>query len=622
MDTFLNYDYYKTLSDKINKDIQKIKSSKNKLKEIKKYFDYLKIFDTQGAQGITGLLSYKELNQNIVFKLSVDLDRAIEHEYLIVNKLNKLRNFCPHFMSCFDMINLPISNNFIKQNKYDSDSESEYTSDSESNEENSDESENEEEIDIEENSDESENEEEEKIMNLFDIDKDNFPTNLLLLEYVSNISFYHICKYSDKNTIFSQIYMLLMALQIGQNKNKFTHYDLHMDNILIKQIEENTYFSYKFNDKNGNEQFEIIPTYGFYPVIIDMGSSYIKELENNSMYTDITNYQYGLQPILFDELDDLHHLLLSSFYYMQDKSDEFYYINHKIMNLFKHIKVYRKKGWKKLPTDLMNCLIEYILYIFPDIGNDNLFNKFDLELLEIISYGITLPLENNIDNIGDLEDIKEQEKFKNYMIDFLEEMNKFDKLDLVNDLDLLYIVREVIEIINKYRKDILIEINTRIGVLDKKQNNISQVEKNKKNQIQTIYKKIDNECKQKVCFLITEKFPKIDFEKLSKSTIMITNYFSKIFNENVTENIKIIREMYDKTNIKQPYDIYKIIKQNISIRNKYDKNTKIYIMDSIEELKKEIIIGEIMTEEEIEELNKVTINQQKLKIKEKIKNKK
>jgi len=45
-------------------------------------------------------------------------------------------------------------------------------------------------------------------------------------------------------------------------------------------------------------------------------------------------------------------------------------------------------------------------------------------------------------------------------------------------------------------------------------------------------------------------------------------------------------------------------------------------MDSIEELKKEIIIGEIMTEEEIEELNKVTINQQKLKIKEKIKNKK
>ena len=37
MDTFLNYDYYKTLSDKINKDIQKIKSSKNKLKEIKKY---------------------------------------------------------------------------------------------------------------------------------------------------------------------------------------------------------------------------------------------------------------------------------------------------------------------------------------------------------------------------------------------------------------------------------------------------------------------------------------------------------------------------------------------------------------------------------------------------------
>jgi len=48
------------------------------------------------------------------------------------------------------------------------------------------------------------------------------------------------------------------------------------------------------------------------------------------------------------------------------------------------------------------------------------------------------------------------------------------------------------------------------------------------------------------------------------------------------------------------------------------KNTKIYMMDSIQELKKEIIIGEIITQEEIEELNKGTINEQKVKIKEKL----
>ena len=200
------------------------------------------------------------------------------------------------------------------------------------------------------------------------------------------------------------------------------------------------------------------------------------------------------------------------------------------------------------------------------------------------------------------------------MIEFLEEMNKFDKLDLVNDLDLLYIIREVIEVINKYRNEIVISEELTVDKNIKEKNN-----RDKKNQSQNIYKKIDNECKQKVCFLITEKFPKIDFEKLSKSTIMITNYFSKLFTENVTENVKIIKEMYDKTSIKQPYDMYKIIRQNISIRNRYDKNTKIYIMDSIDEIKKEIMIGDIMSEEEIEELNKKTTNEQKLKIKDKLK---
>jgi hypothetical protein len=139
----------------------------------------------------------------------------------------------------------------------------------------------------------------------------------------------------------------------------------------------------------------------------------------------------------------------------------------------------------------------------------------------------------------------------------------------MNDYDFFFILREIIDIINDNREEIVLDMNNTENIPDKKKNKM------------TVYKKIENEVKQRICFLINEKFPKIDFKELIQSIIIISRYMSSIFSENISKNMEVINNSYDKISIKEPYDIFYKLKQNTSVRNKYTSQTKLYIMDSI-----------------------------------------
>ncbi len=92
--------------------------------------------------------------------------------------------------------------------------------------------------------------------------------------------------------------MLMISLQHAQDELNFTHYDLHLENVLVVKLNAPYKFTYKYKDKT----YDIILNY--YPFIIDFGRSYIdpKKVDNiikeeiidtdtNKKYTTFKEYQ-------------------------------------------------------------------------------------------------------------------------------------------------------------------------------------------------------------------------------------------------------------------------------------------------------------------------------------------
>lgn len=88
---------------------------------------------------------------------------------------------------------------------------------------------------------------------------------------------------NEKTEVYSNlmniVIMLMISLQHAQDRAKFTHYDLHLDNILVVKLNA----SYKFKYGYGNQIYEIMLDH--FPFIIDYGRSHIDE----NLINKITN---------------------------------------------------------------------------------------------------------------------------------------------------------------------------------------------------------------------------------------------------------------------------------------------------------------------------------------------
>ena len=125
----LNHNDFKHLAHKVTRSCKLARDNSHpnrKLEIMRNEFRFIKAFETNGVQGIVGLLEHRATGQQVIFKLSVEIDRSIEHENQITLDLNKLKEFCPNFVGNLGCVELPISRTFIYINTpEDSDIESE-----------------------------------------------------------------------------------------------------------------------------------------------------------------------------------------------------------------------------------------------------------------------------------------------------------------------------------------------------------------------------------------------------------------------------------------------------------------------------------------------------------------
>jgi len=598
----LNNNDFKNLAHKVNRSCKLARDNNHpsrKLEIMRKEFRFIKTFETNGVQGIVGLLEHRQTGEQVIFKLSVEIDRSIEHENQVTLDLNRLKEFCPNFVGNLGCVELPISRTFIYINTpEDSDIESD---------------ESEEDINSE---DEKELREECK---LFMEDKEYLPTNVLFLEYISPHSFYDFTKHADKALINSLILSILCGLSIAQKHCNFTHYDLHIDNILIKECEPEAIFVYKIED----EVFSI-PTYGFYPVIIDMGMSYSKGLIGGTMKTSVEHYMKGLQPTVYDKLNDMHHFLLSAMNELEYEDDEFYYLSTKMMYFFRYLPVLRKKGWKTLPNNILKLAMSYIVKCCrgsttgykpkeapknkieelrkqkiekrnKELGIEEevkvsqkglnelpIWIDLDKDILLVLSLGISLPWRQELEEEMLIESGSEEDIISKSFIRLFVQLQKLYDMDMFEDVnDLFFVVREL---------STLVFENWNIIT---------------KNMGKDTLKKLFNDFKRKIVPQFRDSICVLNWTETIINCKYCLNILSMLYSRYIKDNITLIEELYDKVPIKGVNDMIHFYIRNCSLRPEYSENTVLYFWDADNRKNKRVMLRDIMSVKEIEKLQKM-----------------
>ena len=396
--------------------------------------------------------------------------------------------------------------------------------------------------------------------------------------------------------MYRRCQLVIFAAQRLNKTNKLTHYDLHIDNILIRQCETNALFAYNFDGNVRNSV--IIPTFGFYPVIIDMGSSYSKAIENKQMTTSVANYEHGLQPVLFDKVNDLHHFLLSALYDLEYATEEFYYLSTHMIYFFRHLPVLRKKGWKQLPISMVKSAAKQITLSCQDIAisyssEDTkeksfglktypVWSDMDRDLITILSYGISVPWTNLFDEELDtlisktIQDENEriEEAMRLSFIPFLKEFQKFDNMSCFEDPnDLLFLLKELVDIIYSNWDSI-----------------------NKQTSKQTT-KILFSKFKYSLNKEFRDMPASLNFSSLILSTKYCISTLNKFYYKAIQPNKDLINEKYEKTDMKSPMQMLKWFRQNTSLRLTYAKDTIIYVWDTVSKSRKKETLGNIFKEE-------------------------
>ena len=569
MDTFLNLNQFQSIQSIVSKHLDNISKlpRDKRVKYIKQEFEFERCFEANSVQGIAGIINIylpNEFQENsneepksyskhkLVFKLSIGINRVIEHEHFILKRLNAIRSYCPNFVGTYGLLPAYVSRSFFDETEHKEDK------------------------------------------NVFDVKQNAIQTNYLLLEYVNHITFRNMIKYSDIQTISSCIYSILCSLKMSQLKFNFTHYDLHSANILMREVEKDSYFAYIIE----NEVY-VFPTFGWFPVMIDMGSSYLKGIEERPTRTHIANYQNGLQSTVYDPLGDIHHFVIhtvSKLEKCEKQTDEcrthFRGIATRMMHIFRYNDIWRMKGWKQLPSNLYDLFNQLVKSSETKLCRFYTMNRTNI--IEIMTLGVKLPWKQlTNEEIRTLIHIHypslKWEQFEHMNI--LQICVKLALEDICHFLDALSNDPSIVKskTILYYILRALFEHASLIQLDLNQLENIS----NKTNKEWICPKHTINEFKQTIHVLYPHLHFKLDLNKSFRGASLLCNILRHIWYIFLQPNIECMNEWYNKTTEGDPLTILRFLQKNTSMRYNFKSTSPIYIWNMDSQTNKRISFNQL-----------------------------
>jgi hypothetical protein len=336
--------------------LNKIPDIRERTAEFFKHIKYVKTFKSSGLQSKAGIMSFE--NIPFVYKVcKYGISNSVQHEYNVTKDLEEIN--LPTFQRCYGMCILHVGRDIIdimkKRNK--------------------------------------------KVLFLHLYER--FP----LCQF---LDFSH----TDKMRVASFVLNILMTIYVLHEKKKFCQHDLHAGNILLQKCDEGKVMCYDFTSigsssasssslasRTSGEKY-LIPTYGYYPVIIDFGNSYSSGIEGKGMQTHTDKYYKGFRYAIPDDVEDIHHFLLTAFSYLKDvdvndNSEEFKKLGLRIWLQFRGMSL-TPSGWKRLKVNVTDELLNNVYHLKGKKKKKyGIIEKYHARFFEVFNPLIILPFKKN-----------------------------------------------------------------------------------------------------------------------------------------------------------------------------------------------------------------------------------
>jgi len=493
---------------------------KNKELPWNEWLEFDQSFDNAGKQGLVGLFKVKGTNKKIIFKISQYINYLATHEFSVMTGLKDLSPYCIHFCKSLGIIQCNVDPSVRKEgNPFN-------------------------------------------IKSIYPIEK-----KILLCEYINkSTKMYNLIRAKDKineNIIYSTVKQVLLAIIIAQKHKKFTHYDLHSNNIMMKKCNKDTVFVYALDEGN---QF-CVPTNGYYPIIIDYGFSYIDDMQDKSLWASLAHTDVGFMSDRYDWVADpkLFLVTVSSELKKKRNSHKSKKFRRVVKNMFCSLDIDWEAGWD---DEKDKGAADYVMDMLKSYNkHSNLFEDYDHYCIDILQSLIILPLEeqdySNIHNI--------------YKI-FLKEWVKIE-CEISSPFYNLYILKNVIDAARKVRASYYTPSMRKDSVLDFRED------------ILTCTKKISKWCNPK----------NVNYEQMLCSLLILAKNIEGILYDVIKSRMQVKKKEYDKLPLQSTDHIYAAIEANIPCEYIFNKNSKIVIMDA----HKKGCFTYNLTENDISVINKI-----------------
>jgi hypothetical protein len=453
------------------------------------------IFNKSGKQGNVGLMVAKDDNTIVyVFKISQYINYLVQHEFTVMKSLNPLTEYCPHFCKSVGGILCEVNPNIKKgQNPFEN-----------------------------------------KVPHM--IEKE-----VLLMEYLDKsqkFSNYIWSKKVDENILYSTVKQVLLALSIAQTKAKFTHYDLHSNNVMIKRCNRDLVLLYVLDEDN---QF-CVATRGYLPVIIDFGFSYAKELDQGPLWPSLGHTKVGFMSNQFDPVADpkLFLVTVADEIYNSRGSKNSKKFRNIVKNQYNKLKIDWGTGWDK-GNDMSAS--DYLEDLFIEVNDGSkLFDEYIGYCIDVLQSLIILPLE--------------KQDYSNITTSYITFVHEFAKIEreISSPFYCLYILKGIVDSARVVRSD--------YANKGSRKHSVDFFRQSLHDRINSVVQF----CKPK----------DIHYERMLCSLLCLSKNMEGVFYEKITEQNKTKKKQYKKLPLKSVEEICAVI--DINIEDDYVFNDKSVVM--------------------------------------------
>jgi hypothetical protein len=489
------------------------------------WLEFKELFGKPGKQGIVGLLKTKEPDENgkerlCVFKMSQHIDNLTIHENGIMQGLNELAPYCPHFCKSFGTIE-------CSRNPKTTTNANPF--------------------------------------NLPDDVKYSIKEDMLLQEYVDKSNkFYNYIRSPriEEDVLYSVVKQVLLAISFAQRQKKFSHYDLHSLNIMMKKCNKDVVFVYVIDEDNQI----CVPTLGHFPVIIDFGFSYIGDMEDGPLWPTLGHTAAGFTSDRFDRIVDPKLFLTTVSDEIKEarNSKKSKIFRRLVKNMFKPLTIDFETGWDTLTeidaTDELSDLID------SHSKKSFMFTEHTSFCIDIIQSLIILPMEQQ-------DHENPQTSFKLFVKEWIKIEN-----EITNVYYNLYILKGIVYAARHVRTAYMDPTTSVEAVVQFK------------TMVNTRIDEVSKFCYPK----------KLNYEKLLCSLCVFATNMEGIYYDMLDDDVTEKEKEYEKMPLKSIEHMYAGIDSNIPTKYVYNSKTTVFMMNSV---KKETSVF-TLDKDDIELINK------------------